>query len=344
MTKSEKRQVRMQDKPRRPDSERRRRQATRLGRCLKLLQLVQGRGRWNAKDLAAENQCSERTVFRDLDALALAGVPWYFDEAGKCYRVRSYYWFPALNLSDDELLGQAVAGSVTKAAGLDINTGAGPTTRRLVVMSEDRAADILDDAEELVNVFCLKLADHSRHRDMLSAVQWALVRRKQLVGQYESPYQERPVQLKLHPYRLCLVNQAWYVVGRATDRDAPHTYRVARFKSLRMVDAPAVRPTEFDLTEYFGNAWAVYRGDTSHQVVVRFDKEASSLVTETNWHPTQRVSRHKDGTVSLHFQVDGLEEIVHWVLGWTGRAEVVQPTELRDKVATSLRTALSKYE
>jgi hypothetical protein len=47
------------------------------------------------------------------------------------------------------------------------------------------------------------------------------------------------------------------------------------------------------------------------------------------------VRRHKDGTATLTFQVDGLEEILWWVLGRSGRVRVANPPELRDPVLTS---------
>ena len=251
--------------------------------------------------------------------LELAGVPWYFDEARKCYRVRSHFWFPALNLSDDELVGQAVATAISNTPGLDVSAGAKPASRGIALASDDRSAKILEDAERLVNVLGLKLADHSRHVPMIRTVQWSLLQQKQITGQYKSPYQDKPTTLRLHPFRLCLVNQAWYLIGRPTDQASPKTYRVARFKTLRMLDIPAIVPEDFDLKAYFGNAWSVLRGEHSYDVEVAFSKEAAAVVAETTWHPTQKLIRNKDGSINLQFKVDGLNEIVYWVLGWAGQ-------------------------
>ena len=73
--------------------------------------------------------------------------------------------------------------------------------------------------------------------------------------------------------------------------NCPKTYRIARFQSLRMIDAAAEQPEEFNLDEYFGNAWCVFRGKESFDVEIEFTPDAASLVTETCWHKTQEIKR-----------------------------------------------------
>ena len=324
----------------RSDAERRLRQSDRLARVFRVLQLIQSRGRYSAREIAAEIECSERTVYRDLQVLLMAGVPYYFSEEKNTYRVRPGWQFPVLNLTPDELLGQAMAGAICKAPGLDVSQGAGAATIKLAARSSEETARILTDAAQLVAVLDLKLADHSRHHAILKTIQWALLERKQLAGHYHSPYQDKPVTLTLDPYRLCLVHQAWYLIAKPTSADDPRTYRVMRFKSLRMLDTPATVPADFDLPSYFGNAWGVFRGKETHDIEVQFTKDAAAIVRETKWHPTQKAKERPDGTVTLSFRVDGLEEIVWWVLGWSGRVKVLKPEKLREMVLERLRTAI----
>lgn len=78
----------------RSDAERRVRQSDRLARVLRVLQLIQGTGPWTAQSIAVELQCSERTVYRDLQTLSAAGVPWYFDDFNQSYRIREGYKGP----------------------------------------------------------------------------------------------------------------------------------------------------------------------------------------------------------------------------------------------------------
>lgn len=326
--------------PMRPDRDRRVRQHERMARVLKVLELIQSRGRWNAKAIADELDCSERTVYRDLDVLEFAGVPYYFDEADQCYRVRPDYRFPVFGLTEEEALGQALATALTDSPGLDVGAGAAPTTRKLQVSSSEGIKEILADAAELISVFDLKLADHSKHRETLKTIQFALLEGRQVTGLYESPYEPEPARLRLHPYRLCLIKNAWYAIGRQDDLAEPRTYRVARFKTLRMLDQSADVPDSFDIKAYFGNAWAVFRGDKTYDVEIWFTPEAAKVVTETAWHHSQKVRSHKDGSVTLTFQVDGLEEVRNWILGWAGSTKVVKPADLREMVVEKLQAAL----
>ena len=329
-----------EDHPRRPDADRRLRQAGRFARVLRVLEMIQGRAGYGVKAIALELECSERTIFRDLNVLELAGIPWFYDEDDQRYRVRPGYNFPAMNLNDEELIGQATATAITSAPGLDVTKGSSPTTRKLWAGSREESSKLLDDVEKVTAVLDLKLADHSRSHEAIRTVQWALTQGRKLTGTYASPYEEKPKRLDLHPYRLCLVRQAWYLVARPDPSDRPQTYRVTRFQTLRPSDAPAKVPADFDLRAYFGNAWGVYRGTQSFKVVVQFKPEAADLVTETSWHSTQTIERHKDGSVTLGFLVDGLNEISFWLLGWSGRVTVIQPPELREMVVEQLRKAL----
>ncbi len=91
----------------RPDAERRVRQCAKFARLIRLARLVLGNGRWGPDDLAKELECSTRTVFRDIDTLAAAGIPVWFDKATQAYCTQPGFRFSKLDPSDVDLCDTA---------------------------------------------------------------------------------------------------------------------------------------------------------------------------------------------------------------------------------------------
>ena len=118
------------------------------------------------------------------------------------------------------------------------------------------------------------------------------------------------------------------------------TFRVARFKSVRATEKPADIPADFNLRKHFGNAWSVFRGEQRYDIELEFEPDAAKIVTETIWHHTQKVKKQRGGRVSMSFQVDGLDEILHWVLVWAGKVTAIKPDALREKLNQTLTQAL----
>ncbi len=332
----------------RSDSQRRIKQAERLARLVRLAQLLARPGRWTIQRLAEHLGVTPRTVYRYLNVLRLAGIH------PQCRKGQYYIpkdcFFPPPTLLLEEALDLALTVALARCPDLGIGTGAHHYVARLAERTGREqnldVSELLDLAQDYVVVRQLKVADHSRslHRKMLHEVLLALVRGHQLQGTYRTPYQKRAKRLRLHPYRLCLINQAWYLIARPQEAERAVCFRIARFKWLRVLDDEAEVPNRFDVEEFFGQAWSVYRGERRYRVQLKFAPEAAPLVQEVRWHPTQqKLHSHPDGSITLAFEVDGLEEILWWVLSWTGRVQVLEPPELKKQVVQQLRQGLKLH-
>jgi predicted DNA-binding transcriptional regulator YafY len=77
-------------------------------------------------------------------------------------------------------------------------------------------------------------------------------------------------------------------------------------------------------------------------VRIFFDDKVARFVRRRTWHPTQKITKAEGGIV-LTMQVAGTTELESWVLGFGEFAEVLEPAELRGKVAASLRKAAGRY-
>lgn len=81
----------------RRDADRRSRQCAKFARLIRIARLVMGNGRWGPEDLAREIECSQRTIFRDVEILSAAGIPIVFDKSIQAYRVTDGFRFSGLD-------------------------------------------------------------------------------------------------------------------------------------------------------------------------------------------------------------------------------------------------------
>ena len=136
------------------------------------------------------------------------------------------------------------------------------------------------------------------------------------------------------------MQQGWHLIGAVEGESNPRSFHIADFTRLNVRPEAATIPENFDLGDFLGNAGGIQRGSQPYDIEIEFDRQAARAVTETTWHRTQQVHRHRNGKVTLTFNVDGLEEIVPWILGWSGRAKVIRPESLRQLVVEQLQAAL----
>ena len=86
------------------------------------------------------------------------------------------------------------------------------------------------------------------------------------------------------------------------------------------------------------------RGNPRHAIKLHFSAKVADTVSETQWHATQRITEHNDGSITADFDIDGLDEIVWWILGYGPNCTVEAPNELREKIARLAQETAQQYE
>lgn len=320
----------------------------RLARLLRYIVLFRGPTSWNARRLAEHFGCSRRNIYRDLAVLELAGVPFYYDPdygEGGGYRIRPDYYFPTVQLSQQEAIDLAVlTRGVASGHGIPLLDAACEVRDKLLATIPAEHQDTIRTATELFEILSLRLADHSRCRETMLVLQRALLTRHQVEGTYHGPHQKRPKKVSLQPRRVFLAGNAWYAVCHDNREQEDKLYRLGRFKALRLTNRQVTVSPEFSLREFLGNAWTVYRGERDWHVEIYFTPEAASVVSEVEWHRTQTLEPQEDGGLIFRATVSGFEELKYWVLNWGPRATVLKPPELREEVQKLARDILDTYK
>ena len=322
------------------DGDARIRQADRLARPLSILKMLSESNRWTKQKLAEKLECSVKTVERTIKVLELSGIPILLDSKTKNYRLQDDCVVPMVRLSVEECLDEVRDLAVGQGQSGAANATRNVRLKSAKVVLQPGMRQTIETASALTSVLELKNVDHSTSNEVLRTIQIALATGRQLKTEYFSPYNGQVSTMLIHPYRLCFIRCAWYLVGRPSFAEGPHNLRVVRFRSVSITNESASIPEDFDLEQHLGQAWGVFKGITRHEVSIRFWGPAAHVVTETRWHRTQKVERHEDGTVILQFEVDGLDEILWWLMSWAPFARVEKPIELREQLVTELANGI----
>jgi proteasome accessory factor B len=100
------------------------------------------------------------------------------------------------------------------------------------------------------------------------------------------------------------------------------------------------RPADFSITEHLGDSFGVFKGKASHRVRIHFDVFAAQLVSERQWHTSQKLRLLAGGELELSMDLGSLEEIERWVLSWGEHATVLEPPALKRQLRRTAEAIL----
>jgi predicted DNA-binding transcriptional regulator YafY len=332
----------------------------RASRLVELLLLLQTRGRMTASELAAVLEVSVRTVHRDVEALAGAGVPVYA-ERGRTggFRLLDGYRTRLTGFTPEEARALLLSGAPPRAAaGLGLGDVLAGTQLKLLAALP---APLREQAAAVRDRFHLDPSGWE-HRPaeppLLSTVVGAVWDRRRLHVMYRR-WGPADVERLLDPLGLVLKVGNWYLVARAAPasgaqetagRSAVRTYHVGRLQAVEVLDETFERPQGFDLAAAWeegqaGYAERVYR----HWVDVRISPRGLDLAGILGEYSAGRARElagppDGEGWVSTRIPLESMaQHAVHVLLRLGAEVEVVEPVDLRERVAAVAEALAGLY-
>ncbi|MBI5167616.1 MAG: WYL domain-containing protein [candidate division NC10 bacterium] len=313
----------------------------RAERLLKILNLLHASPNLRARDLARKCQVSERTIYRDLNALSTLHVPVYFEDG---YKLHSRTFLPPLNLTGDEALALKLAASVAP-----LNAGV-PFSHvlesALAKLGAALSPTVLQEAEQRDRQISLDLrlaAPDSGPQMVFRILEDGVSQRRMVCISYASPKEGRASLREVDPYHLTFRRHAWYLVGYCHRLKRILTFRLDRIKSVSLTDKGFQIPKEFSLEKYFEKSWEVFTGPAV-EVKARFAPRLASLIKGSRHHPTERIEECPDGSLIYTATVAGTQEVSWWLLGFGAEVEVLEPPELREEMRRIAQGMANLYE
>jgi predicted DNA-binding transcriptional regulator YafY len=319
----------------------------RADRLLSILLLLQARGQMTARELARELQVSERTIYRDIDALSFAGVPVYGESGpGGGYGLVDSFRTDLTGLTEGEVRALFMLSIPAPLAHLGVGQELRTALSKLSAALPDARRR---DEEWIRQRFHLDPAWWRQGEERvphLQAIHQAVWQDRKLHVVY-SPAFALEIERLVAPYGLVAKAGVWYVVC-ARD-EAIHVHRVSDLLDVRAADESFERPANFDLAGFWGQWCAEYEMFLSDfTATVRV---APRLVPELPRHfgsyihskIAQAGPPDAEGWIRLELTFESFEAARDRVLGFGRAVEVLEPRALRRSVRDYAEQIVALY-
>lgn len=292
----------------------------------KLYNTPQGLG---AVELAQYCGVDRRTIYRDIEALDLMGVPiWQYE--GKFGIDRDGYQ-STVRLNLNETVALYFAARLLAHHSDENNPHVVSALDKIAASLPDATlSEHMSRAAEVIRAKPMR----SNYVQIVEMLTRAWADRRAVTIRYWAADRAEPQERVIEPYFLEVsrFEPASYVLAHDRLRDALRTFKVERIQQADLLSDHYTIPDDFDPYKWLQASWGIM-AEEEVEVRLRFSPQVSRRVQESVWHHSQRLEELPDGGCILSMCVGGIREIRNWVLSWGGDVEVLAPAELRSQIA-----------
>ena len=314
----------------------------RADRLLSLLMLLQTQGRMTAAELATELEVTERTIYRDIDALSMAGVPIYTERGpgGGC-ALLDHYRTNLTGLNEEEIQALFMLSIPAPLVDLGVNQELKRALLKLTTALPTRHYDAEQYVRQRIHLDSVVFFQSSEPMPHLRLIYQAVWENRQLHITYQLPF-DTEVGRIIKPYGLVAKTNIWYLVYECNN----HIFvrRTSHIVEAVFTDENFERPTEFNL-EVFWQKWcADFEKQQPHYVVkVRATSELLPYLSKFVPSHTMPNSLGNDW-LEMCLSFESFEVARMYILSFGRAIEVLEPLPLRLSVIDFATQILDFYQ
>lgn len=293
-------------------------------RLFEIVYLLAQKGNTNAGELAERFGVSRRTIYRDIDALSLAGIPLYTQKGkgGGIYILPDFVLDKSL-LSKDEQ--SQLVSHFESLASIGTPDTEGLLTKLSAMFGQGASWLEVDftpwgSGEETSRIFRLIRDSILRH---------------QIVQFIYTSSKGQQVERIVEPLRIVFKGQGWYLYAYCRLREDYRYFKFTRISNLHLVD------------DYFSREMPTISKELPAETVELFDilirfKPCAAYRVYDEFKKDQ-VSIENNGYLNVHCQFPDSEWVLGYLLSFGPDAQIIEPSFLRTKFKDFLKKMMDEY-
>lgn len=203
-----------------------------IDRLVSIIMLLLDRGRIGAQELAELFEVSPRTVYRDIDAINMAGIPVRSTPGvGGGFEIMPEYKIDhkVFSAADLSVLLVGLSGLSNVVQGDEL---AGAIAKVKSVIPADRAKEIALKTNQ-IRIDLSRWIGSGNIQPYLGTIKTALQENRLLAFDYIAHHGKKTART-IEPYQLVLKSSHWYLQGYCRERNDFRLFRLSRMSSLQM--------------------------------------------------------------------------------------------------------------
>jgi predicted DNA-binding transcriptional regulator YafY len=290
-------------------------------------------------------EVSERTVRADLAFLReRLNAPLHYDRGRGGYHYTDPTWtLPTMLMSEGELIAFFLSVELARRyLGSSFETPLRKTIERL---AGSLPSELQVDLGELAHHYIFQAGATAGAEPALLAALFECVRERRPIEMlYLTGSTGERKRRVIEPYQLLNVRGDWQVMAFDHLRQNMRQFAVSRIEEWTVLKGERfVRDPGFSVEDYLSTGFLAERGDTAEEIVIWFDDYQARYMRGRQFHPTQQVEEHADGSLTLRFQSGAMAEIRRWVMSFGRHAIIKAPASLIAELRAECEATLCAY-
>ena len=298
-----------------------------LNRLFQIVYLLMEKPQMTAKELADIFEVSERTIYRDIDKLTIAGIPIYTNQ-GK---------HGGISILPDYVLDRAVLTTEEKNKIMESLSALNEVSLTAADDSISKLRSFLGKQyQDWIEIEFSSWGNSSEDALVFDQIKNAILGHFYMEIIY-SGNQEGLVERKIKPIKLCFKEQAWYLYAYCCLRKDYRFFKLKRISQIEVLDSHFEPETVGKVLPKGNNMYSDSKKnisvtlEISQEMAFRAYEELSNIVVTDK------------GTLLCNIEVSDINWFTSYVLSYGSHIQVLEPIELKEKVMQEIERMKHLY-
>jgi predicted DNA-binding transcriptional regulator YafY len=280
-----------------------------LGRQWRIIQtLITSKMGKSAAELAEEIECHPRTVYRDLEALQVAGFPIYthkVDGKNLWALLDTVKHEIPIPFSLPELMALHFGSDMMKVfRGTVFYDSLESLFQKVKTTLPPESKKFIDGVEQTLHIGMKPHNKYSKFKEILKQINDAAVQKKTIEIVYYTMSRQKESKRKVDPYKIWFFNGTFYVVGFCQKTGEVRVFSIDRIKVLHLTNEAFEVQEDFDFEDFVRPSFGVFQGEPTN-VKAWFSPDVAGYIKEKIWHDNQQIHPQVDGSIVFEAEVAG---------------------------------------